>query len=275
MRYVVLLCVAALAWIASVYAKSDTTKVKAAEKTAVESKMAETVKPVEKKTTVQAENKAKKEEKKVQKTVVKEEKKAVKAVPAKKAESRKPAKKAIVKKEALAGKETVSTKPAEKKKQPVKMASEKKQIQKTVKQADQQKKAVAVEKSKYTQKKSKRQAKKKERKTSRSNLKVAHSVICPEVVNHVPKSSATRYEKGAQRLCCFSKITGAQDTTQIQHKWYHKDKFIGMAILAIKSSSFRTYSARNIKADQDGPWKVEIVDPNSETVMETVNFIVE
>jgi glucan-binding YG repeat protein len=265
MRYVVLLCVAALAWTASVYAKSDTTKVKAAEKTAVESKKAETAKPVEKKTTVQAEKKAEKEEKKVQKTVVKEEKKAVKAVPAKKAESRKPAKKAIVKKETPAGKETLSTKPA----------AEKKQIQKTVKQADQPKKAVAVEKSRVTQKKSERQAKKKERKASRSNLKVARSAICPEVVNHEPKSSATRYEKGDQRLCCFSKITGAQDTTQIQHKWYHKDNLIGMAILAIKSSNFRTYSARNIKADQDGPWKVEIVDPNSEIVLETVNFIVE
>lgn len=106
-------------------------------------------------------------------------------------------------------------------------------------------------------------------------IEVSRAAICKAVVNHEPQESATNFTKDVKRLYCFSHIKGVKDTATIQHKWYYKDKEVGFSTLSVKSSSWRTYSYRDITEDQVGPWKVEIISDNNGNVLESLSFSIE
>ncbi len=78
------------------------------------------------------------------------------------------------------------------------------------------------------------------------------------------------------KLVFFTQVTGAKDSTAVEHVWYHNGNSVQKTVLPVKSVSWRTYSKRTLTPEiSSGEWKVEVCEAGSDNVLESATFIVE
>jgi len=70
-----------------------------------------------------------------------------------------------------------------------------------------------------------------------------------------------------KRLYLFTELKGYAGEV-IQHRWYHQNILKTTATLTIEDSPWRTYSENWLLDDQQGPWRVEIVDQSQKVLFE-------
>lgn len=102
-------------------------------------------------------------------------------------------------------------------------------------------------------------------------LFVAEAAVCRDVVDRQPVGAGTSFESSVEKLFCFTKITGAQNSIDILHKWYFEDTLRATVPLPVRSSSWRTYSSKRIQYQEIGSWHVDIIGPEG-TILKTLKF---
>ncbi|MEE9505183.1 MAG: hypothetical protein V3V90_08625, partial [Thermodesulfobacteriota bacterium] len=70
-----------------------------------------------------------------------------------------------------------------------------------------------------------------------SSLEVAVAGICRDVVDRQPVDVGNSFEASVGKLCCFTKIIGAQNPIRISHVWYFGDTERAKINLSVRSSS--------------------------------------
>jgi DUF2914 family protein len=85
--------------------------------------------------------------------------------------------------------------------------------------------------------------------------------------------AAESFPKGTAKLFCFSKITGADSTSGIEHVWYKGDTEVARVKLKVGGSPWRTYSSKTLDSDASGDWRCDVVQNG--TVLQSVKFKVE
>lgn len=104
-----------------------------------------------------------------------------------------------------------------------------------------------------------------------ASLKVAVAAICSDVVDREPVDVGNSFEVSLGKIYCFTTIIGAHSPTEITHVWYFGDIERARVNLAIKASSWRTYSSKKIQRHEIGDWHVDVLDPEGE-VLKTLQF---
>jgi hypothetical protein len=97
--------------------------------------------------------------------------------------------------------------------------------------------------------------------------------ICRDVVNRTPVGSGSVYAVSAGKLYCFTKVVGAQTDTKIIHNWFMNGKLKASVTLPVKSASWRTWSAKEIKPQDAGDWMVEVLNEAGEPIESILFFI--
>ena len=87
-------------------------------------------------------------------------------------------------------------------------------------------------------------------------LDVAVAAICQDVVDREPVDT---------------KITGAQEATQITHVWYFGAEERARVDLDVTSATWRTWSSKIIQTHEIGSWRVDVLDPAG-TVLKELKF---
>ena len=106
-----------------------------------------------------------------------------------------------------------------------------------------------------------------------SGLSVAEASIAIGLEEYQPIEPGEVFPATVKQLYCYSRIKGAQDSMEIQHRWYWNDDLITSIPLKVKSNNWRTYSIKNILPGMTGEWVVAIVNAkNSEEVLKTLKF---
>jgi hypothetical protein len=82
--------------------------------------------------------------------------------------------------------------------------------------------------------------------------------ICTAVEDRQPVGAGTVFTDDLDKIYCFTRIGGAEDTTSVNHVWYFNDKEIVKVNLAVKSVSWRTWSSKMVNMGL-GKGYVEIV----------------
>ena len=82
--------------------------------------------------------------------------------------------------------------------------------------------------------------------------------ICTAVENRQPSCVGTVFPDDLDKIYCFTKIGGAEDTTYVNHVWYFGNDEIARVKLPIKSKSWRTWSSKKVNMGL-GNGHVEIV----------------
>jgi hypothetical protein len=104
-----------------------------------------------------------------------------------------------------------------------------------------------------------------------AQLKVSVAAICRDVLDHEPDGYGTSFPVSVGKLYCFTKITGAQSPTQVTHVWFFDGNERARVDLAVKSSSWRTYSSKIIQPHEIGTWRVDVEDLDG-NVLKSLEF---
>jgi len=91
--------------------------------------------------------------------------------------------------------------------------------------------------------------------------------ICTSVEERAPAGVDTVFSNDVEKLYCFTKISGAVDTTSISHVWYLNDEEKAKVDLSVKAKSWRTWSSKRIANDWIGNWKVDVVTANGDVLV--------
>lgn len=101
----------------------------------------------------------------------------------------------------------------------------------------------------------------------------AEASVGTAIADHALTGAAESFPKGTERLFCFSKVTGADTTSGIEHVWYQGDKEVARVKLKIGGTPWRTYSSKTLGPDASGDWRCDVVQNG--TVLQSVKFKVE
>ena len=93
-----------------------------------------------------------------------------------------------------------------------------------------------------------------------TQLVVTDGVICTDVVDRQPVGASSTFAAPIEKLCCFMRITGAEDPVTITHVWYFGDIERARIELSVRSINWRTHSSKVIQAHEIGPWRVDVLD---------------
>ncbi len=70
--------------------------------------------------------------------------------------------------------------------------------------------------------------------------------ICTAVEDRQPSGVGTVFPDDLDKIYCFTKISGAEDTTYVNHVWYFGNDEIARVRLPIKAKSWRTWSSKKL-----------------------------
>lgn len=93
-----------------------------------------------------------------------------------------------------------------------------------------------------------------------NNLSISKFVFCERVDSLNPVNVDTVFYNTIGKVCCFTQVKGAQDTTQISHLWYYNNEEMARVSLPVHSMSWRTWSSKQILPKWTGLWRVDIVN---------------
>lgn len=107
------------------------------------------------------------------------------------------------------------------------------------------------------------------------NIEVATLEIGTTVEDRNIVNPDTSFSSSVGNLFCFTRITGAEDTTQVSHVWYYDDEEMARTELNVRSSDWRTWSSKNILPTWVGSWRVVIEDASGNSLAEQTFEIVD
>jgi hypothetical protein len=110
---------------------------------------------------------------------------------------------------------------------------------------------------------------------SSSALKVEKAVVCKGVDQRVPLGIGNVFASDAEKIYCFTKITGATQDTMVTHKWFLNGELKSSVDLPVKSSSWRTWSFKQISSADAGDGMVEVVSAEGVLLTTIIFFIQE
>jgi len=94
----------------------------------------------------------------------------------------------------------------------------------------------------------------------------AEAVICSAVKDRMPVDTLDEAPATVEEIFCWSRITGADDSTGVVHLWLHQGEERARVNLSVRSDNWRTWSSKNIRNDWIGPWEVRILDAAGEVL---------
>lgn len=102
-----------------------------------------------------------------------------------------------------------------------------------------------------------------------SELTLVDSGICTGIIDHAAANLGDVFSKDIGKLVCFTRVVGPYlegNDQYVEHVWYYQDTEKARIKLAVKSSNWGTYSSKLIQPFEVGEWRVEVLDPQGETV---------
>jgi len=109
-----------------------------------------------------------------------------------------------------------------------------------------------------------------------SGLAVAEIIFASGIdrANRAVIDPASEFDADVQQVVCYTRITGAQESTVVTHAWYFEGKTKAKVELAVGSASWRTYSTKQIQPTWTGQWEVKVLD-ESGAVLASASFTVQ
>lgn len=109
---------------------------------------------------------------------------------------------------------------------------------------------------------------------SANSLKAEKAVMCKGVDQRAPLGIGNVFAGDAGKIYCFTKITGANQDTMVTHKWFLNGELKSSVDLPVKSSSWRTWSSKQIDPADIGDGMVEVVSEDG-VVLTTIIFFIQ
>jgi hypothetical protein len=107
-----------------------------------------------------------------------------------------------------------------------------------------------------------------------ANMEVVEMMICTGVQDRVPVGTDTLFLKTVGQLYCYTKVTGAGESTKLSHVWYHNNQEMARVDLNVMADTWRTWSSKKIAEEWTGKWRVDVVSESGE-ILKSMAFTVQ
>ncbi|CAB1056590.1 hypothetical protein D1BOALGB6SA_1327 [Olavius sp. associated proteobacterium Delta 1] len=84
--------------------------------------------------------------------------------------------------------------------------------------------------------------------------------MCEDIQGQTPQNSTTVFSIERRKAICFTSFDPVPSKTVIYHHWFHRDRPSARIKLTLKPPRWSTYSSFQLRAEDFGPWRVEITD---------------
>ncbi len=110
-----------------------------------------------------------------------------------------------------------------------------------------------------------------ESKTSAGKIVLVQAVMCEDLQERIPQNPTTIFSIERRKVICFTSFDPVPDQTIIYHQWFHRDQTSAKIKLTLKPPRWRTYSSIQFRAEDIGPWRVEIIDSQG-NILDALRF---
>ena len=91
-------------------------------------------------------------------------------------------------------------------------------------------------------------------------IALVQAVLCEDIQGHLPQNPTTVFSIERRTAVCFTAFDPVPRTAVIYHHWFHRDTPSARIKLTLKPPRWSTYSSIQLRAEDIGPWRVEITD---------------
>ena len=99
-----------------------------------------------------------------------------------------------------------------------------------------------------------------ESRTSAGQIVLVQAVMCEDLQELIPQNPTTVFSIKRRKAICFTSFDPVPKKTIIYHQWFHRDQSKAKIKLTLKPPRWSTYSSIQFRAEDIGPWRVEITD---------------
>jgi hypothetical protein len=99
-----------------------------------------------------------------------------------------------------------------------------------------------------------------ESKVFASKIALVRALMCEDIQELIPQHPTTVFSIERRKAICFTSFDPVSKKTIIYHQWIHRDRTSAKIKLTLKPPRWSTYSSIQFRAEDIGPWRVEITD---------------
>jgi len=92
------------------------------------------------------------------------------------------------------------------------------------------------------------------------DLTLVRAQMCEDLQDRIPQNVTTVFSIERRKAISFTSFDPVPDKTVIYHHWFHRDRPSARIKLSLKPPRWSTYSSIQFRAQDVGPWRVEISD---------------
>ena len=97
-------------------------------------------------------------------------------------------------------------------------------------------------------------------KTYADKIILVRAVMCEDMMALVPRNPTTVFSIKRRKVICFTSFDPVPAKTIVYHQWFHRDQKSAKMQLTLKPPRWSAYSSIQLRAEDIGPWRVEITD---------------
>ncbi len=91
-------------------------------------------------------------------------------------------------------------------------------------------------------------------------VELVEAVLCEDIKDSVPLNATSVFSIERRTAICFTAFDPVPQKAVIYHHWYHRDVPSARIKLTLKPPRWASYSSIQLRAEDIGPWRVEITD---------------
>ena len=99
-----------------------------------------------------------------------------------------------------------------------------------------------------------------ESKISPAKIVLVQAVMCEDLQELTPQNPTTVFSIERRKAICFTSFDPVIEKTIVYHQWFHRDQNSAKMKLTLNPPRWSAYSSIQLRAEDIGPWRVEITD---------------
>ena len=103
------------------------------------------------------------------------------------------------------------------------------------------------------------------------NLVLVKALMYEDIQEQVPQNPTTVFSIERRKVICYTSFDPVPNKTTIYHHWFHRDWPSAKIKLTLKPPRWSTYSSIQLRAEDLGPWRVEVTDSQGQ-VFQVLRF---
>ena len=96
--------------------------------------------------------------------------------------------------------------------------------------------------------------------TDAGNPALVEALMYEDIQEQTPQNATTIFSIERRKVICYTSFDPVPKKTVIYHHWFHRDRPSAKMKLTLKPPRWSSYSSFQLRAEDLGPWRVEVTD---------------